>query len=710
MRAIGIDLGTTNSVAAIGGAEVKVLPSSENESLTPSVVGYVRRRKAADGEIVVGRQAQRNAVRDPENTIFSIKRLMGRVYGEDRVNQVQQRFDYRLTDLGQVQQRFKYRLADAPPNDASDQRVRVVLNGQPYTPVEISAMILKQVKAGAELALGEDVTHAVITVPAYFEERQRKATIEAGEAAGLTVVDIIDEPTAAAIAFGAGREHERHRVLVYDLGGGTFDISIVQMTAGQYSVLDASGNNWLGGDDFDQTIVARMIEWVRQEYGYDPSSDVSFLTKAKMEAERAKIALSAQQRHTISAPLMLKVPDVGGPVDLELEITRAQFEADIRAFVDETIQLVKSTLERQHLPPDDITEVLLVGGSTAVPLVQQEMHAVFGQSRVKRHVNPMDCVALGAGILAASARLEGTVADARPAANAPKVHGVTAMHLGIAAVKGNNPDAFVAIIPKGTPYPLVEPKKRQFYIAEEHQTLIRVPVFEGLNERASLNEQQGVIEFPLPEGGIGMSTPVEVSFNYDSSRLLTVGIRIIGTDHHHTETLKRDRPRAQAPGQNETMVDDWREDLQPSIKAAKHFDETYGEYMSAEDRRELQDAMKQGHEALRQNNQITGQQAMLVLRNTLLGSGTASLLFIAERAMHGLPPETSQLLAHVVASLRTAHVRHNESEVARLSSELRTVVAQLVQQHMAVRGVEDQKGWAGLLREIEAASTAGRLG
>jgi len=664
------------------GGDPIVIANQEGSRTTPSVVAFTDK-----GERVVGQIAKRQAITNSENTIFSIKRLMGRVYGEPRVSE--------------VQQRFRYRLADAPPQGAQDQGVRVLLNGQPYTPVQVSSMILRQVKAGAELALGEEVTHAVITVPAYFEERQRKATIEAGEVAGLKVLEIIDEPTAASIAFGAGKEKERHRVLVYDLGGGTFDISIVQMTAGQYSVLDASGNNWLGGDDFDQTIVARMIEWVKQEYdGYDPTPDVAFLIKAKIEAERAKIALSAQQRYTISAPLMLKVPHVGSHVDLELEITREQFEQDIRPSVDETMQIVRRTLERQHLTPEDITEVLLVGGSTAVPLVQQEMFALFGQFRVKRHVNPMDCVALGAGILASSRPLAGESQDRPAGGKGPRVQGVTPMHLGIAAVRGDNPDAFVPIIPKGTPYPLLEPMKHTFRPSEENQTLIRVPVYEGLSERASLNEQQGVIEFPLPEG-LGMSSAVEVSFNYDSSRLLTVGIRVIGTDHRYTETLKRDRPRAPAPGQPQNLVDDWREELQPSLKAASHFLETYGEYMTPEDRQETQDAMKKGEEALRQRDPVAGQQAILELRSKVLGSGTASLLFIAERAMHGVNPETSQLLAYAVASLRAAHRRGNETDVARLSSELRTVVAQIVSKQMAVPGVEDRKDWEDLLRDIE---------
>jgi molecular chaperone DnaK len=681
MATIGIDLGTTNSVAAIGGAEVKVLPSLQNETFTPSVVSFAKRRGAAQGEIVVGRSALNNAVRDPANTVLSIKRLMGRVYGEDRVNEVRDRFNHCL--------------ADPPEEHRDDQSVRVLLDETAYTPTEISAMILRQVKAGAELALGENVTHAVITVPAYFEERQRKATAEAGELAGLNVLEIIDEPTAASIAFGFGKEDQRHRVLVYDLGGGTFDISIVQMTAGQYGVLEIAGNNWLGGDDFDATIVKRMVEWVKEEYSYDPSTDIVFLTKSKGEAERAKIALGVQQSYLISAPLMFRIPDIG-PVDLELEITREEFENDIRPLVDETINLVKGALANQHLEPEDITEVLLVGGSTAVPLVQERLHEVFGLAKVRRHINPMECVALGAAIRAADAALNEEAGDDLQQVPRTRVQGVTPQHLGIAAVRGDNPDAFVPIIPKGTPYPLLEPKRRVFYPSEENQTLIRVPVYEGLNERASLNEQQGVLEFPLPEG-VGAATPIEVMFNYDANRLTTVTIRVVGTEQSYTETLKRDRARVRPTNQKQNLIDDWQEELQPSIRAAKFFVETYGEYASHEDRQEAEEAIIQGEEALRQGNAAKGQSATLVLRNKILGSGTASLLFVAERAMQGLPAETSQILAQAVASLRTAHARGNEREVEQLSGHLRASVAQLMSQRAAVPQINDRGSYNDLL-------------
>jgi len=680
MKAIGIDLGTTNSAAAIGQPELKVLPTRAGEPLTPSVVSFVKRRRSQDGEIVAGRQAMNNAVRDPANTIFSIKRLMGRVYGERQVEE--------------VRRHATYAIGDPPPAEADDQGVRVLLNGQPYSPTEISALILRQVKADAELALGEPVTHAVITVPAYFEERQRKATAEAGERAGLKVINIIDEPTAAAIAFGVGKERERHRVLVFDLGGGTFDISIIQMTGGQFSIMEIRGDNWLGGDDFDQSLVARIAAKIREDYGYDPAGDPIFQIKAKVEAQKAKIALSTQQGVDIFAPLLLTLPDVG-PVDVELEVSREEFEADIRPLVERTVALLLDALTGQSLTPDDITEVLMVGGSTAVPAVQAEVAKVFGPGKVKRHVNPMECVALGAGILAASARLEGEADEAK--AEGPRLDQVTAMHLGIAAVRGNNPDAFVPIIDRGTPYPLTEPKRRIFFPTSEDQKLIRVPIYEGLSDVASLNEQQGLVEFPLPEA-IDSSTAIEVAFNYDRNRLLTVGVRVVGnTDLFIEETLRRDRPRLQPAGA-QSLKDDWREDLQPSVRAGRHFRETYGDYMSAEDKRELGEAIEQGEQALEEDDRAAGEQAVLLLRNKIMGSGTASQIFIAERAMQDAPVEVQKLLAQAVAAVRSAHARGDKHGVEQLSSQLRLTVAQIVAQKAAIQRVEDRQDFKDMLR------------
>ncbi len=684
MKAIGIDLGTTNSLAAVGGKEIKVLPTRAGEALTPSVVSFVRKLRSEEGEIVVGRQARSYAARSPEETIFSIKRLMGAVYGEKRVEEVRKRVNYSL--------------AEPPPKDSPDQGVKVLLGGRSCSPVDISALILKQVRGDAEQALGDTVTHAVITVPAYFEERQREATRKAGDQAGLKVLKIIDEPTAAAVFFGLGKEAERHRVLVYDFGGGTFDISIIQMVGGQFQVLEIEGDNWLGGDDFDQTIIARMIEWVKETYGFDPSEDKKFLGKAKEEAEKAKIALTVQQSVDIFAPLIAKAPG-GEQVDIELGIQRADFENAIRPMVERTVELVRKALRQQNLTASDITAVLMVGGTTAVPLVQDAVADLFGREKVKRHVNPMECVALGAAILADSFELkeEGPSAEKHGAA----VMEVTPMHLGIAAVKGQNADKFVHIIPKGTAYPLPEPMKRIFTPTEDNQKLIRVPVYEGQNEMASLNTQQGIIEFPLPQG-IATSTSIEVSFNYDRNRVLTVKVRVLGTDMAIEQTLERDRGRVVQAQDGENLMEDWREELQPALRAGKHFLGTYGDYMEEADQIELKEAMAQGERALENANQVEGKRATLLLHNKILGSGTASQLFIAERAMQAASPEITQQLAQGVAQLRTAFARNDKVKIEALNARLRLAVAQIMAKKSTVQDVQDRQDFKGLLRETGA--------
>ena len=683
MRAIGIDLGTTNSAAAVADSKPQVLPSRGGEQLTPSVVSYYTKFKANEGEIVVGRQAVANAVRDPLNTVFSIKRLMGRLYGEPW-----QVYDGHM-DVDKLREHVSYGIEAAPPADAEDQGVKVLLGGEAYSPTRISAMILRQIKADAEQALGTTITHAVITVPAYFTERQRDATRKAGELAGLKVLRILDEPTAAALAFGLGKEQEKHRVLVFDLGGGTFDISIIQMRGGQYIQLGIEGNNWLGGDDFDLKIVDRIVDRLKEEFSVDPSNDKGFLVKAKEEAEKTKKSLSTMQSADIFMPL-LKFPDVPGVVDLKMTLSRQEFEADIQPLVQQAIELVHRALDKASLKPENITEVLMVGGSTAVPAVQAGVASVFGPEKVKRHVNPMECVAIGAAIHASSCELP---EDEQKSTPKTRVWQTTAMNLGIAAVEGDNPDTFAVIIPKGTSYPLAEPMTRVFYPSEEDQTLIRVPVFEGLNALASLNEQQGVIEFPLGEG-ISTTTPVKVSFNYDENRVLTVEIRIADKELCHKETLRHDRPRVQPP----TLLEDWREELVPSIRAGRHFLEIFGEYMEASDRQELQDAIERGDQALDANDQNGGSRAMHVLHHKLVSSGVASQLFLAERAMSGASREDTLTLSQATARLRLAHKNRNMDEIQQITRDLKMKVAQVLRQRMGVVRVEDKRDLNNLLR------------
>lgn len=697
MKAIGIDLGTTNSASAMGGKNPHVLPTRDGEQLTPSVVSLVRKRKSQETEIVIGRRAVNNARSDPLNTIFSIKRLMGLIYGEQRLGA-----KYGSHGVQDVKERVSFRIAPPPPTSQEDQGVKVLLGDELLSPVEISAMILRHIREDAETALGEPVTHAVITVPAYFEERQRKATVDAGILAGLEVLQIIDEPTAAAIAFGATREDERHRVLVYDLGGGTFDISIIQMTRGKHQVLEIQGDNWLGGDDFDITIVKRMIEWVRENYdGFDPSSDTVFLAKAKAAAERVKIALSSQKSASILEVLVAKTPD-GQTVDIEMDITREEFEADIVPFVERTIELVHAALKNQSFTPDSITEVLLVGGSTAVQLVQQRVADVFGREKVKRTVNPMECVALGAGILSSQFELkdDGAV-DSTKVDN--KIVQATALHLGIAAVKGQNIDAFVPIIEKGTPFPLSEPKKQIFMPTAEGQKVLRIPVYEGLNELASLNEQQGVLELPLDQG-VSVSTPIEVAFNYDRSRTLTITVKV-GNKPPIKEMLRHDHGRPKPDSAKENLTEDWREELQPCLRAAQHFQESYGEFMDADDRHELVEEIKQAAIVLDAADEGAGRRMSAVLHSRILSSGAASQLFLAERVLNSAPAQDATEIAKACAMFKDALRTGRTEQAAKLGMLLRTRTAQVLHENQQRNRIPDRQ-LDDLLRVRDSDSSA----
>ena len=688
MRAIGIDLGTTNSAAAVDGKGI--LPNRDNEQLTPSVVSYIIKRSKGQGEIVIGRQAANNADRDPLNTIFSIKRLMGRVYGE------QWRVYSGTMSIDEIRRHVNYRIADPPPSTDPDQGVKVLLGDKAYTPVDISALILGRIKEGAELALGEPVTHAVITVPAYFDDRQRDATTRAGEQAGLTVLKIIDEPTAAALAFGLGKEQERHRVLVYDLGGGTFDISIIQMTRGQYTVLEMQGDNWLGGDDFDRVIVNRMVRWVRDNYDFDPSEDKTFLAKAKVEAEKTKKALGMQQSVEVFwGPIKNPIDQVS--IDILMTITRDEFQEAIRPLVEQTMALVRQALQNQNFAPDDISEVLLVGGATAVPLVQEAVGRLFGSGKVRRQVNPMECVALGAGILAATYDLSGATAAPTPSRGDTRVVEVTHMNLGIAAVSGENPDTFVPIIPKGTPYPLLKPMSKTFRLAEDNQKLIRVPVYEGLSPLASLNVQQGTIDLPLTSG-IGASRAVEVWLNYDHNRTITVEVKVVGTDLAIKTTLMRGSARV------DRLIDDWREELQPCIRAGQRLRDVYGEYMDPRDLHELNEAIDLGERALSRNQRDEGTRAMDVLNDKIFTSRIASQLFLSDwmMSMPGVSPEFIQSLREAVGRLRKLAKGGDEAEISKLVEYLKLSVDRARSQSAATRRRVGDRKDLNLLRVIEA--------
>lgn len=695
MKAIGIDLGTTNTVAAYcdpGQTQARVLENSQSERWTPSAVSM------SGNEVIVGRYALHNAEKTPEDTITSVKRLMGRDLDDPEIERVRDRVNYQLTT-----------------GPDGDPRVHVLLRGEAHTPADISAMILRKIKEDTTRKLGEEVTHAVITVPAYFKEGQRAATRDAGEQAGLTVRRILDEPTAAAIAFGVEVPNpDKHRILVFDLGGGTFDVSILQMVQPksgepQFVVLDYLGDNWLGGDDFDYAIIDRIIRWVKERYGGDPASDLRFRLLAKDAAEQTKRQLSELSTATITIPAATKVRGVMVDVD-DLIITRTEFEEVIECSVTKAINLANEALRKQQLTPDDISDVLLVGGATMTPLVYERVEGLFGKAKVRRTVNPMECVAQGAAVLAAGTtgvecpkcgavneetanicdQCGGDLATARTVGNV-KVDDVTSMALGIRAVEGTDADVFVAIIPSGTPYPLVAPMKKQFQATDRK---IKVPVFEGNDAAASRNSEQGVIEFELPEH-LDANSPVEVSLNFDRNRIITVRVSVPGTDFDHTEPLRHGQPRSKPAGGGEK--DGGRrtqeEELRETIEFAQRFLDAYELFMQAEQARRLRNDIDHAWRG------TGGPRIAQLILNDIYSCEVAVRLWTADRAREGATPDETRKIQEAVAVVQQLWARGNHTEAAEKGKTLNAIVQKTLERRKGVAEVAN-RDHGGLLEVL----------
>ena len=685
--AIGIDLGTTNSVGAYYDGKVQILTSSRADGLVPSVVFFQQSRKAEQGrgQILIGQTALDSARKDPTNAIFSIKRLMGRSFDEPKLVEARERLSYQITRAA----------------NSDDFGVRVLLGEKEYTPTEISAMILKQIKESAEKNLSRPVTHAVITVPAYFKERQRAATLQAGQQAGLIVKKIIDEPSAAAIAYGFDAvKDKRQRLLVFDLGGGTFDVSII-LTAldplgkNHFEVLDIRGDDWLGGDDFDSEIVREIVASIVQDYGIDPSDDKVFQLLAKQAAEKAKITLSSADEAQTNFPVAYKTRD-GRVIDIDMTISRERFNELIKPYVVRCMKEVNAGLISQGFAPEDIDKVLLVGGSTLVPLVYETIIAQFGKERVQQ-ANPYHSVAQGAAVLAAM--LEGIqcpnpecwhVNDesshncekcGEALATAVAVGGIslnepTALSFGISAVRENETDAFEVIIPKGTPYPLNVSKTRIFETTRDNYMCI--PVYEGLNPTASKNDKQGEIflgieDFSKAGANVSVATPVEVSMNYSRDREVILRIRIHGTSYDQEFRLRRDRPWevAQVPRTD----DKWRDDLDRSIQMAEGFRGKYMGFMESRELARLERDLERAQRAIDADNPIEGREAYGMLLSTLDSCGVASLLLMAERMYDTASPERAAKLSEAIGKIKESWFQNDKQAVAFLTKPLRTVIA-----------------------------------